>query len=695
MFKALYAFNKTHPTSLSFNAQDVFIGLPGAGADKNWYYVLDTRGFKGFVPRNYVQKVETLPSSEDFNKLLDSIRINVIGSKIPDKERGDTLAKIELLRTEFSPVAKPPPTALDQPDKGSEPASTSGTSTVASAPAERERSPRPQEVASQEAEPSKRDSTPPPAKSTKKKPAPKPPARKEEAQSEEPKASESKKHNDQHVNALVTVTHSSADHIEKAEEVKPQAKEVKPENGPSSAQPRKNSIQHIRKASLARANSLATDMTPDQIRAEARELVEVVREMTGLSHMASQATARTVLHYVHANLNKLDKNVPQLLHALERPVINNAEEVASSPDAKAIESVFQQLAAVRNDSQQRNWALHEDEPIIETALRRLLDLLHSSDVRVSRYVIRRHKYDYVDSLVEYHQMETRRALRLLLMEVFLQICTLDPVTVINRLLISVLPLELAQDVYSFSTTDHERAKLAAMLLTVLFSRGEPLPVQYLEPGQIGRNFVDFVLEIIEKPVQKRQHDLSDVYIGMMVSYNLQFGDLASNVFMDRLGMAGSAKTYTEKILLLLNREDDPAAVIGRDHLYFSEEGEDEDEDFVAQGLPNSVVKIIMDMFRHRNCRDLFYTNDLYVLIDIIVRQLADLSPEDPRRMPYVVLCQLVLKHTNYDDHLHRFKDLQERFMRILEGDESTKEKDIVSDICKEVSAFNSLINEPW
>ena len=44
---------------------------------------------------------------------------------------------------------------------------------------------------------------------------------------------------------------------------------------------RKNSVQFIRKAS--RSNSIATEMSPDQIRAEARELVEVVREMTGVA----------------------------------------------------------------------------------------------------------------------------------------------------------------------------------------------------------------------------------------------------------------------------------------------------------------------------------------------------------------------------------------------------------------------------
>ena len=45
--------------------------------------------------------------------------------------------------------------------------------------------------------------------------------------------------------------------------------------------------------------------------------------------------------------------------------------------------------------------------------------------------------------------------------------------------------------------------------------------------------MDFVLEVIEKPVQKRSQDLSDIYIGMMLSYNLQFQDDGSNIFIDR------------------------------------------------------------------------------------------------------------------------------------------------------------------
>ena len=60
----------------------------------------------------------------------------------------------------------------------------------------------------------------------------------------------------------------------------------------------------------------------------------------------------------------------------------------------------------------------------------------------------------------------------------------------------------------------------------------------------------------------------------------------------RLGKCTTgAKIYTEKILLLLNREDDPAAVIGRDHLYFDEGDYETGDDYVGKALPNSVVKV--------------------------------------------------------------------------------------------------------
>ena len=82
------------------------------------------------------------------------------------------------------------------------------------------------------------------------------------------------------------------------------------------------------------------------------------------------------------------------------------------------------------------------------------------------------------------------------------------------------------------------------------------------------------------------------------------------LFMNLLGKAANAKIFTENLLLLLNREDDPAEIIGPRH----------------ETAINSVHKLVLDVFSTEDVITHFYTNDLMVLIDIIARQLSDLGP---------------------------------------------------------------------
>ena len=44
--------------------------------------------------------------------------------------------------------------------------------------------------------------------------------------------------------------------------------------------------------------------------------------------------------------------------------------------------------------------------------------------------------------------------------------------------------------------------------------------------------------------------------------------------------------------------------------------------------PNSVIKFLSDLYSCQRTANLLYANDAKVLIDIIVRQLNDLSPGD-------------------------------------------------------------------
>ena len=101
----------------------------------------------------------------------------------------------------------------------------------------------------------------------------------------------------------------------------------------------------------------------------------------------------------------------------------------------------------------------------------------------------------------------------------------------------------------------------ALLLTAIFSRGEPMPVHYFE--QLGSNFVSFVLDYIEvrfisyiivflgymikgcvqqaPPTADSEHEIPDVFTGLALAYNLQFPDISTNVTVSCLAGKAGAK----------------------------------------------------------------------------------------------------------------------------------------------------------
>lgn len=120
--------------------------------------------------------------------------------------------------------------------------------------------------------------------------------------------------------------------------------------------------------------------------------------------------------------------------------------------------------------------------------------------------------------------------------------------------------------------------------------------------------------MIETPLETDVQDvLADIMINLVLSINLQFDDFTNSFVLEAMRRLESTKTFTEKILVLLNREEDPL-------LYFDHE---------RLMLPNSVLKMFVDLFSTPDTSNLFYTNDNKVLIDILVRQLSDLSPGEP------------------------------------------------------------------
>lgn len=69
------------------------------------------------------------------------------------------------------------------------------------------------------------------------------------------------------------------------------------------------------------------------------------------------------------------------------------------------------------------------------------------------------------------------------------------------------------------------------------------------------DFIQFLMNIVENQPDTDTTDiLPDVMINLILAFNLQFDNTSENIVLEALEKIQSAKTFTEKILLLINRE---------------------------------------------------------------------------------------------------------------------------------------------
>ncbi|KAJ3602898.1 hypothetical protein NHX12_030643 [Muraenolepis orangiensis] len=388
------------------------------------------------------------------------------------------------------------------------------------------------------------------------------------------------------------------------------------------------------------------------------ELIELVRKNTGLSYELSRVAVGVVVGHLQTTLPRSSSALEKVLLSL----VYSKDLSAALPqgqvcyDEQRLEVIFSDLARHRDDSQQRSWALHEDHALISCYLEELLKILTDADPEVCKRMCKENHSEPVHSLVSYYQMEHRVSLRLLLLKVFGAVCSLDA-AFISTLLNSILPMELARDLQSH-TQEHQKMCYTALILSMIFSMGEQVPYHHYE--HLNAEFVEFLLTVVEEGVPSDPTEqLPDLFLNLLLAFNLHHTVPSANVIMQEL-MKKNVKVLSEKVLLLLNRGDDPVCVFKH-----------------TPPAPHSVLKFMQDVFASRESADIFYRTDMMVMIDIAVRQISDLSPGDKLRMEYLSLMHAIVRSTDYLDHRHRLSDLRSALQRILgEEDEEAAGGDL-------------------
>uniref|UniRef100_A0A665TP46 SH3 domain-containing protein n=1 Tax=Echeneis naucrates TaxID=173247 RepID=A0A665TP46_ECHNA len=401
------------------------------------------------------------------------------------------------------------------------------------------------------------------------------------------------------------------------------------------------------------------------------ELIELVRKNTDLSYELSRVAVGVVVGHLQSALPQASSALEQVLVSLDLSAALPQGQVCH--DEQRLEVIFGDLARHRDDSQQRSWALHEDHALIACYLEELLKILTDADPEVCKRMCKANDYENVLSLVSYYQMEHRVSLRLLLLKVFGAMCSLDA-ALISTLLNAILPMELARDLQT-DTQEHQKMCYTALVLTMIFSMGEQVPYHHYE--HLNADFVQFLLGVVEDGLPSDPTEqLPDTFLNLLLAFNLHHTTPSNNVIMQEVKKK-NVKILSEKVLLLLNRGDDPVCMFKH-----------------TPPAPHSVLKFLQDIFASRETADIFYSTDMMVMIDIAVRQISDLSPGDKLRMEYLSLMHSIMRSTDYFKHQHRLADLQGALQRILreeedpgedEGSSTAKQMDklIVQQIYKE------------
>ncbi|BFG01914.1 NCK-interacting protein with SH3 domain [Drosophila madeirensis] len=392
------------------------------------------------------------------------------------------------------------------------------------------------------------------------------------------------------------------------------------------------------------------------------QIVDALRRNTNLSFDLSCEALRVVLTSLEQLYNgSINPYLEAVAVHVTGKVATPKELLGITHDSKRLQYLFGQLADCKNDTEQRTWMLYEDEEDIIQFLEELVEILNNADENISCYEMSCDQYQMFINLVQYYQMETRWSIKRLLLRTFTAACHLDHI-IVDILLTSVLPLEIVEDMKThFSNL--ERFKQLVKMLTIVFSLGQPMPVNHQD--YLGVHFASFLLEIVEG---NNPELLVDMVIALILSFNQQFSENTYNVIIEAMQSLPTAKVFTEKLLLLLNREDDPTRLLKHPNEHM-----------------NTVLRMFIDIFSHPDTAGMFYSNDIKVLIDIVVRQLSDLDAGSATRPCYLELCRRILRNTNYQEHEHRKHDLMKIFTRIFceETECSASDQQLVREIANE------------
>ncbi|GAB1611198.1 hypothetical protein Ahia01_001407000 [Argonauta hians] len=226
----------------------------------------------------------------------------------------------------------------------------------------------------------------------------------------------------------------------------------------------------------------------------------------------------------------------------------------------------------------------------------------------------------------------------------------------HMLINSSVPLSLVSELKCSEKVTVEFCNSATLLAAILAGE-ESLPVEI--HGYLDIPLIVKVLNFIESPSGMMFAEAVSVdLLTLILAYNQHHNTSSpSNVVMQAMTHpdAKYPEILLEKLILFFNRGVDP---------------------LMEQGLMKTpshcVVRFLQAMFGCEGTAKLYYTNDIKVMLDIVLRNITDKPAGDKERTENLYLLQLVMNDTFYEEDQYRLSNFRRVFRSICSEDDSMK-----------------------
>lgn len=387
-----------------------------------------------------------------------------------------------------------------------------------------------------------------------------------------------------------------------------------------------------------------------------RSIIEQLRIQFDLNYDTCHQCAHLVLSSVHSF--RPNPELSSIIKALN----HDSLDIENCHDTRKLIKKLEKINEYCSDHEERNWSVLENENQILDDISDMINILEKADPRVGIRAISNEDYHTLRNLITFYQMEARSSIRIALLKAIKQICLLTP-DFARVFLQTCLPTELAAEFLELlkrQQLSSDRCYINLEVSSLIFCTGEPIPVNLYETFSVEL-FVDF-LAILDANTENV--DLVSLIMNAILAFNIHQYQNDANVAENRIQQAllayQSSKTFVERLLLLFNKKSDPVwPYMIKNEKYSS-----------------SLLIMLLTLFSIESTANLFYSNDLLVLIDIVCREIMDLPAEELRCSYLELLCRMIenLPKESYHEKRSEIDDVIQN-VKLQEADSKWAQKD--------------------